>query len=155
MHSSYVCLHCPRTSFTGCLPSRQPIRRDHLQKGAAVTWAPLIVQLGMSVNASEHFGRRVDAVFGALDNIAQGSVASGHDQSSGPSTQWSIARQQVYRYSKVTYKAQSNCNSRAESSSLDCGQPRCGASAEQEMRKQTAARKRMQRTVLISSQRAC
>ncbi|DBB16322.1 TPA: hypothetical protein ACH3X3_014628 [Trebouxia sp. C0006] len=51
----------------------------------------------MSVNASEHFGRRADAVFGALDNIAQCSVASGHNQSSGPSTQWSIARQQVYR----------------------------------------------------------
>lgn len=62
-----------------------------------MTWAPLIVQLTMSVNASEHFGKRVDAVFGALDNIAQCSAASGHIPSSGPSTQWSIARQQVYR----------------------------------------------------------
>lgn len=49
------------------------------------------------MNASEHFDRRVDAVFGALNNIAQCSVASGHTQSSGPSAQWSIARQQVYR----------------------------------------------------------
>jgi len=151
VQSSYVCLHCPRTFCTGCLPSRQPIRRDHLQNGAAVTWAPLIVQLRMSVNASEHFGRRADAVFGALDNIAQCSVASGHNQSSGPSTQWSIARQQVYRYAKVTHKAQSNCSFRAESSNLDCGQPRGGATAEQDMRKLTAARKKMQRTVLNSS----
>ncbi|DBA81791.1 TPA: hypothetical protein ACH3X1_007520 [Trebouxia sp. C0004] len=51
----------------------------------------------MSVNASEHFGTRVDAVFGALDNIVQYSVASGHSQSSGSSRQWSIDRQQVYR----------------------------------------------------------
>lgn len=70
------------------------------------------------MDASEHFDRRADAVFGALDNIAQCSAASGQNQSSGPSTQWSIARQQVYRYAKVIYKALNQCNFRVESSSL-------------------------------------
>ena len=46
----------------------------------------------MSVQAPEQFGRRLDAVFGALDRIGQPS------RQPGTSTQWSVARQQVYRY---------------------------------------------------------
>lgn len=51
----------------------------------------------MSVDAPEQFGRRVDAVFGALDGIAQSSGVPGFSQTSTPSSQWSITRQQVYR----------------------------------------------------------
>lgn len=44
----------------------------------------------MSIEAPQHFERRVDAVFGALDSVAQPSnqSATGH---------WSLARQQVFR----------------------------------------------------------
>lgn len=52
----------------------------------------------MSVDAPEQFGRRVDAVFGALDGIAQSSGVPGFSQTSTPSSQWSITRQQVYRH---------------------------------------------------------
>ena len=45
----------------------------------------------MSVEAPEQFERRVDAVFGALDSVARPS-----DQH-GKTTQWSLARQQIYR----------------------------------------------------------
>ncbi|KAL3142675.1 hypothetical protein ABBQ38_002981 [Trebouxia sp. C0009 RCD-2024] len=47
----------------------------------------------MSIEAPQHFERRVDAVFGALDSVAQPSnqSATGH---------WSLARQQVFRAGK-------------------------------------------------------
>lgn len=48
----------------------------------------------MSVEAPEQFERRVDAVFGALDSVARPS-----DQH-GKTTQWSLARQQIYRAGK-------------------------------------------------------
>ena len=115
-HSAHLKNFCPHgASSAELLRSLCPARLLR-PSGRVVPWLPLIVdedqsqhgahppcfvasaQLAMSVDAPEQFGRRVDAVFGALDSIAQSSGVPGFSQTSTPSSQWSITRQQVYRH---------------------------------------------------------